>query len=265
MALHARRSSGTSRRLQPWRGRILTAMRRLLRRSVLLALGLLAPVVVPACAGAPAAAPSETYVLALLKTGPRTAPLSKDDSQRIFGGHMANMQRLAREGLLVMAGPYGKTKSDAALRGVFVLATVDLAEAKAWCETDPGFVEGVFRFELAPMVTTAALREQLAADLAREDAQKKAGTTPPLGSGMRGYVLLTAADGARADAALGNDGGVLLRSRLGDGRGWYVLDAANVEAARTLLGERAGAMGEVALDDWYATDLLADLPLRVRV
>jgi hypothetical protein len=148
---------------------------------------------------------------------------------------------------------------------VFVLATVDLAEAKAWCETDPGFVEGVFRFELAPMVTTAALREQLAADLAREDAQKKAGTTPPLGSGMRGYVLLTAADGARADAALGNDGGVLLRSRLGDGRGWYVLDAANVEAARTLLGERAGAMGEVALDDWYATDLLADLPLRVRV
>jgi ATP-dependent helicase/nuclease subunit B len=33
---------------------------------------------------------------------------------------MANMQRLAREGRLVMAGPYGKDKSDAALRGVFV-------------------------------------------------------------------------------------------------------------------------------------------------
>jgi len=83
------------------------------RRSFLLALGLLAPLVVSACAGAPAAAPADAYVLAVLKTGPRSAPLSKDDSQRIFGGHMANMQRLAREGLLVMAGPYGKTKSDA--------------------------------------------------------------------------------------------------------------------------------------------------------
>lgn len=239
-------------------------MRRLPRRAFFVSLGLLAPVVVPACAGAPAAAPADAYVLALLKTGPRTAPLGKDDSQRIFGGHMANMQRLAREGRLVMAGPYGKAKSDAALRGVFVLATADLAEAKAWCETDPGFAEGVFRFELAPMATTAALRAQLAADLAREDAQRQAGTTPPPGSGMRGYVLLTAADGARADAALGDDGGVLLRSRLGDGRGWYVLDAVDVAAARALLGERAGAMGEMALDEWYATDLLADLPLRVR-
>jgi len=239
-------------------------MRCLHRRAFQLGLGLLALLVVPACAGAPTAASADAYVLALLKTGPRSAPLSKEDSQRIFGGHMANMQRLARDGRLVMAGPYGKDKSDAALRGVFVLATADLAEAKAWCETDPGFVEGVFRFELAPMTTTAALRAQLAADIAREDAQKRAGATPPLGSGMRGYVVLTAKDGARADQALGDDGGVLLRSRLGDGRGWYVLDAVDVAAARTLLGQRVGTMGEVALDEWYATDLLVDLPLRVR-
>lgn len=61
-----------------------------------------------------------------------------------------------------------------------------------------------------------------------------------------------------------DDGGVLLRSRLGDGRGWYVLDAVDVAAARTLLGQRVGTLGEVALDEWYATDLLVDLPLRVR-
>jgi uncharacterized protein YciI len=218
-------------------------MRCLPRRAFLLALGVLAPCVVSSCAGAPDAAPAETYVLALLKTGPRTAPLGKDESQRIFGGHMANMQRLAREGRLVLAGPYGREKSDAALRGVFVLATADLVAAKAWCETDPGFVEGVFRFELAAMTTTAALRAQLAADIAREDAQRQAGTTPAPGSGMRGYVVLTAMDGGRADQALGDDGGVLLRSRLGDGRGWYVLDAMDVAAARALL---------------------VDLPLRVR-
>jgi hypothetical protein len=57
---------------------------------------------------------------------------------------------------------------------------------------------------------------------------------------------------------------VLLRSRLGDGRGWYVLDAVDVAAARTLLGARASAMGEVVMDEWYATDLLVDLPLRLR-
>lgn len=239
-------------------------MRCLPRHTFQLGLGLLAPLVVSACAGAPAAASADAYVLALLKTGPRSAPLSKEDSQRIFGGHMANMQRLAREGRLVMAGPYGKDKSDAALRGVFVLATADLAEAKAWCETDPGFVEGVFRFELAAMATTAALRAQLAADIAREDAQRRAGTTPPLGSGMRGYVVLTAKDGVRADQALGDDGGVLLRSRLGDGRGWYVLDAVDVGAARALLGERVSALGEAVMDEWFATDLLVDLPLRLR-
>ncbi len=222
------------------------------------------PFLVSSCAAAPSAAPAETFVLALLKTGPRQQPLSKDESARIFGGHMANMQSLATAGRLVMAGPYGKQKSDPLLRGVFVLATADVAEAKAWCETDPGFAEGVFRFELAAFTTNAALREQLAADLAREDEQKRAGATPPPGSGMRGYVLLTASDGARADAALVDEGAVLLRARLLDGRSWYVLDAKDLAAAQQLLQGRRDALGAHALDEWYATDLLVDLPLRVR-
>jgi len=197
-------------------------MRCLPRRAFLFAVGVLAPCVLSSCAGAPDAARADTKVLALFKTEPRTAPLSKDESQRIFDGHLADMQRLAREGRLVMAGPYGKAKSD------------------------------------------AALCAQLAADIAREDAHQRTGTTPPPGSGMRGYVVLTATDGVHADQALGDDGGVLLRSRLGDGRGWYVLDAVDVAAARTLLGERVGTLGEVTMDDWYATDLLVDLPLRLR-
>jgi hypothetical protein len=43
-----------------------------------------------------------------------------------------------------------------------------------------------------------------------------------------------------------------------------VLDAVDVAAARTLLGARASAMGEAVLDEWFATDLLVDLPLRLR-
>jgi hypothetical protein len=42
-----------------------------------------------------------------------------------------------------------------------------------------------------------------------------------------------------------------------------VLDAVDVGAARALLGERVSAMGEVVMDEWYATDLLVDLPLRL--
>jgi uncharacterized protein YciI len=246
-------------------------MRWMLRRAASVVACLLPfalPLAGSSCTGAPSAAPSaapaETFVLALLKTGPRQQPLSKDESARIFGGHMANMQSLATAGRLVMAGPYGKQKSDPLLRGVFVLATADVAEAKAWCETDPGFAEGVFRFELSAFTTNAALREQLAADLAREDEQKRAGAKPPLGSGMRGYVLLTASDGARADASLADDGAVLLRARLHDGRGWYVLDAKDLAAAQQLLQGRADALGAHTLDEWYATDLLVDLPLRVR-
>jgi uncharacterized protein YciI len=73
---------------------------------------------------------TETFTLVYLKTGP-AVDLSTQTRQEIFQGHMANIQRLAKEGPLVIAGPFNKP-ADRTWRGIFVLATPDRAAAEAW-------------------------------------------------------------------------------------------------------------------------------------
>lgn len=214
-----------------------------------------------ACGTVAPAGPRAEYTFVQLKTGSHT-PATKEESQQVFGGHMANIQRLAREGSLVMAGPYGRTKSDSALRGVFVLATADRDVAKRWAESDPGFQANVFRFEFATMTTTADLRAQLAAELAREDAQKAAGKQPAPGDSIRPYVLLTAANGSGAAAAFAAHASALLVGQLEDGRAVVVLDAKDQAAAKALVEPVQAQLGAFTLDEWYASDLLVDLPLR---
>ena len=43
------------------------------------------------------------YVFVILKTGPKTDQ-TKEESAKLFAGHMANIKRLAAEGKLVLAG-----------------------------------------------------------------------------------------------------------------------------------------------------------------
>jgi uncharacterized protein YciI len=214
-----------------------------------------------ACASPPAARAPTTFTFVQLKTGAHT-PATKEESAKVFAGHFANLQRLARERHLLVAGPYGKGKSDAALRGVFVLDTADAEQARRWAESDPGFVAGVFRFEFAPLTTTSDLRAQIAADLAREDAQKAAGKAPNPGDGMRGYVWLTAANGDAAAAAFASHAATLLVGRLDRGRTLVLLDAKDRAAAEAIVAPLRAQLGEVTLDEWMGTDLLVDLPFR---
>jgi uncharacterized protein YciI len=213
-----------------------------------------------ACSAAPFPAPA--YTLVQLKTGTRTG-LSADERREVFAGHFANMERLAREGRLLLAGPYGQQRSDPALRGIFVLATADAATARAWAETDPAYLANVFRLEYSPLATNAALRAQLAADLAAQAAIKASGRTPAPGEGGRGYVLLTADDGEAAARALATHPAVLLLGQLDGRRAFVVLDAKNLDAATQLLAPVAPQLGTFTLDEWFATGLLVDLPLRV--
>lgn len=80
-----------------------------------------------------------SYVLVILKTGPKRMP---DGAGRdaMFAGHFANMERLAKEGKLALAGPFAKDPDG--WRGLFVFAVKDIAEAKALTETDPVIVNG---------------------------------------------------------------------------------------------------------------------------
>lgn len=77
------------------------------------------------------------YVFVLLKTGPKTMPAGPE-RDAMFKGHMANIQRLANEGKLMLAGPYGKTDGGATdWRGLFIFAVPTIEEARALVATDP--------------------------------------------------------------------------------------------------------------------------------
>ncbi len=216
--------------------------------------------VLPACQGAPpaSAATPLACTLVLLKTG--SVKPSQEEAVKVFAGHFANMQRLAREGHLLVAGPYGKQKSDPELRGVFVLATGERAEAKALAETDPGFQASVFQLEYHDLVTTAPLRENLAAVLAAEDAAKAAGKPSKPGDAIRPYVVLNAANGAAAEVALKGLPDVLMVARLDGDRVWALLAANDLSAAQQQLRTVRDQLGTHTLDEWYSSAALADLP-----
>jgi uncharacterized protein YciI len=74
------------------------------------------------------------YVLVVLKTGPKRMPDGKE-RDAMFAGHFANIDRLAKEGKLAVAGPF--SDDPAGWRGLFVFAVDDVDEARRLTETDP--------------------------------------------------------------------------------------------------------------------------------
>jgi uncharacterized protein YciI len=95
------------------------------------------------------------YVLAILKTGPKDAETKGVERTKLFKGHFDSIKRLAAEGKLAVAGPFGK--NDKAFRGLFILAVPTVEEAKALAETDPTVKAGVFVVEYVPWFGAASL------------------------------------------------------------------------------------------------------------
>ena len=79
------------------------------------------------------------YVLVILKTGPKRMP-DGEARNAMFAGHFANIQRLSKDGKLVLAGPF--SDDPAGWRGLFVFAVASIDEAKALTATDPVIVSG---------------------------------------------------------------------------------------------------------------------------
>jgi uncharacterized protein YciI len=93
------------------------------------------------------------YVLVLLRTGPTRVP-DGPERTRMFEGHFANIGRLAAEKKLVTAGPLDGVDG---LRGLFVLATTDIEEAKRYVATDPVIINGEMVAEYHAFFASAAL------------------------------------------------------------------------------------------------------------
>lgn len=239
------------------------------RISICLMRTLLAMFALPLLTGCTSAPPplgslpgERVHTFVRLRTGTRGFPLAKEQRGVMFQGHFDNMNRLARAGELLVAGPYGRRKSADDLRGVFVLATDEPLQAQQLAETDPGFQQGEFRFEFTRFGTTADLRAQLAADLAAEDAIVASGRKPQPGEGGRSYVWLWANSNEAAQQVLGGHPKVLLWGRCADGRGLLLLDVVDHDAAQAMLAPVAARLGAHELDEWFGSGLLVELPRR---
>lgn len=97
----------------------------------------------------------KTYVLCILKTGPRDAEIKGDERKEIFAGHFANIGRLAEEGKLAVAGPFGK--NDKSYRGLYVFNVATIEEAEKLVMLDPAVKAGVFVPDLTLWYGSAAM------------------------------------------------------------------------------------------------------------
>ena len=95
------------------------------------------------------------YVLCILKTGPKDAEIKGDQRKEIFAGHFANINRLADEGKLAVAGPFGK--NDKSYRGLYIFNVTTVEEAETLVVLDPAVKAGVFVADLTPWYGSAAV------------------------------------------------------------------------------------------------------------
>ncbi len=93
------------------------------------------------------------FVIAFLKRGPKR---SKDSTEiaRLQKAHLENINRLAEEGKLVLAGPF---YGDGDLRGIYVFDVSSIEEAKKLTETDPAIQSGSLIMELHKWYGSAAV------------------------------------------------------------------------------------------------------------
>ena len=94
------------------------------------------------------------YVLVILKTGSNK---TTDTTIRnyLFKGHMANINKMAADGKLIVAGPL--EKNDKAYRGIFILNVSTLEEARTLVQTDPAVKAKIFDADLFQWYGSAAL------------------------------------------------------------------------------------------------------------
>lgn len=76
----------------------------------------------------------KSYTLIILKKG-SVEITDKKMRDSVFHGHMANIQKMASENKLILAGPTGK--NDKGYEGIFVFNTGDTTEARQWLNSDP--------------------------------------------------------------------------------------------------------------------------------
>ncbi len=93
------------------------------------------------------------YVVAFLKAGPNR---NQDSATAVSlqRAHLRNIRRMAREGILAIAGPF---LDEGDLKGIYIFNVATIEEARKLTETDPAIKAGRLVMELHPWYGSAAL------------------------------------------------------------------------------------------------------------
>jgi uncharacterized protein YciI len=105
---------------------------------VVLALAALAAADCPA-GPAPGDGGTDLYFLVFLRPDPGRKRIEQAERERIQGAHMANIRRMAQDGILVAAGPMEDQPTT--ISGIFVLKAPSLGEARRIAAQDPTVTE----------------------------------------------------------------------------------------------------------------------------
>lgn len=95
------------------------------------------------------------YVMAFLKAGPNR-DLEVDEAEKLQRTHLDNINKLADQGLLQLAGPF---MDQGDLKGIYIFSVETKEEAKKLVETDPAIKAGSLEMELHSWYGSAALME----------------------------------------------------------------------------------------------------------
>jgi uncharacterized protein YciI len=101
-----------------------------------------------------------TYIVGFLRRGPKWTPEKTAETAKIQEGHMANIQRMAATGKLILAGPFSDSGD---LRGMFVFDLTDIEEARAMAEQDPAVQAGRLVIDLHPWYSASGIRSDATA------------------------------------------------------------------------------------------------------
>lgn len=95
------------------------------------------------------------YVVAFLKEG-SNRDQDSTTTAKIQEGHMANINKMAEEGKLVLAGPF---IDGGEYQGIYVFNVATIEEAEELTKTDPAIQAGRLVMELKQWYGSAALKE----------------------------------------------------------------------------------------------------------
>jgi uncharacterized protein YciI len=94
-------------------------------------------------------AQTNKFTFVFLNNKADKAVLPKEEVDKIMEGHMANINKMAKEGKLIAAGPFEGGG------GIFIFKSTSVEEVKGWISEDPGIKAKRWNIEVLPFTIRA--------------------------------------------------------------------------------------------------------------